>query len=93
LEQIMSDQTKIDADVAAVEAVVTDEASAVANIQAEIATLKAGNPALDLSGLDKAVADLQGAQAGVDALETPADAPVSAPPADGSAPVDAPAES
>lgn len=84
-EKIMTDQENIDADVAAVEAVVTDEAAAVANIEAEIAALKSANPAVDLSGLDKAVADLKGAQAGVDALETPA--PVDVPPADGT-PVD-----
>lgn len=70
--EIMDDQQKLDADVAVVEAVVTDLAAATANIQAEIDALKAANPALDLSALDAAVASLQGAQAGVDALETPA---------------------
>jgi hypothetical protein len=70
-EHIMGDQEHLDADVAAVEAVVTDLAAATANIQAELDALKAGNPAVDFSGLDAAVASLQGAQAGVDALETP----------------------
>jgi hypothetical protein len=68
---IMDQQDQLDADVAAVQAVVTDLAAATANIQAEIDALKAANPGLDLSGLDAAVAALQGAQAGVDALETP----------------------
>ena len=71
-ETIMTDQEKLDADVAVVEAVVTDLSAATANIQAELDALKAGNPAVDFTGLDAAVASLQGAQAGVDALETPA---------------------
>ena len=50
-DQIMSQQDDINADANAIEAAVTA-------LTAEIATLKAGNPALDLTGLDKAVADL-----------------------------------
>lgn len=69
--QIMTDQEHLDADVAAVQAVVTDLAAATQNIADEIAALKAANPAVDFTGLDAAVASLQGAQAGVDALETP----------------------
>lgn len=69
---IMSNQDNINADVAAIEDVVADENSAITNIEAEIAALKTANPGLDLSGLDKAVADAKGTQAGIDALETPA---------------------
>jgi hypothetical protein len=50
-DKIMSQQDDITADAAAIE-------TAVAALASEIATLKAGNPALDLTGLDKAVADL-----------------------------------
>lgn len=71
-EKIMSDQTQLDADVAAVEAVTADENTAIQNIQAEIDALKSANPGLDLSGLETAIGGLQGAQSGVDALETPA---------------------
>jgi hypothetical protein len=70
-DQIMTDQEHLDADVAAVEAVVTDLATATVNIQAELDALKTAHPAVDFTGLDAAVASLAGAQAGVDALETP----------------------
>ena len=42
--------------------------TAAAAIQAEIDALKQANPALDLSGLDKAAADLSGAVSSVQAL-------------------------
>lgn len=71
-EQIMTDQEHVDAEVQAIGAVVTDLGAATANIQAEIDALKAAHPAVDFTALDAAVASLQGAQAGVDALETPA---------------------
>jgi hypothetical protein len=86
-ETIMDEQQHVDAEVEAIGVVVTDLAAAATNIEAEIAALKTGNPAVDFSGLDAAVASLQGAQASVDALETPAEvAPVS------DVPADAPAE-
>jgi hypothetical protein len=50
-DKIMSQQDDITADAAAIEA-------AIAALAAEIAALKTANPALDLTGLDKAVADL-----------------------------------
>lgn len=71
--KIMTDQEHVDAEVEAIGAVVTDLAAAAANIEAEIAALKDAHPAVDFSGLDAAVSALQGAQASVDALETPAD--------------------
>ena len=51
-EQIMSDQSHLDTDATEIE-------TAIAAVLAEIATLKAGNPALDFTNVDKAVADLQ----------------------------------
>ena len=51
LGKIMSQQDDITADAAAIE-------TAIAALAAEIAALKNANPALDLTGLDKAVADL-----------------------------------
>jgi predicted negative regulator of RcsB-dependent stress response len=51
LDVIMSQQDDITADAAAIE-------TAIAALAAEIAALKTANPALDLTGLDKAVADL-----------------------------------
>lgn len=72
-KKIMDDQQHVDAEVEAIGAVVTDLAAAAANIEAEIAALKTANPAVDFTGLDVAVASLQGAQASVDALETPAE--------------------
>jgi hypothetical protein len=50
-DAIMSEQADITADAAAIEAM-------AASLAAEIAALKTANPALDLTGLDKAVADL-----------------------------------
>ena len=87
LGKIMSAQTDVDAAVTAVGGLVTDVAEvvadlkvAVANIQAEIASF--GTP-VDTTALNAAVAgfteaetSLAEAQAAVDALETPAPAPV-----------------
>lgn len=84
-EHIMDQQIEVDADVAAIEEVVADIPAALANIEKQLADAQAANPAVDLSGLAKAVADLKGAQAGVDAVETPA--PV-VPPVDDVPPVD-----
>lgn len=70
----MADQSELDADVQAVEADVAALNDATANIAAELDALKTANPALDLSGLNTAVADLGTALAGVAALKT-ADAP------------------
>lgn len=61
-------QDQINADVQAIEAGVANLATAAAAIQAEIDALKQQNPALDLSGLDKAAADLTGAVSAVSAL-------------------------
>ena len=66
---IMAAQDDINAAVAAISAVTDDLTAAAANIQAEIAAL---GVTVDTSGLTAAVTALQGAQAAVDALETPA---------------------
>jgi len=71
LDVLMSQQDDINADVTTIEAGVANLGTAAAAIQAEIAALKAANPALDLSGLDKAAADLTGAVAGVAAIAAP----------------------
>ena len=65
---LMSQQDDISADTAAIVQAVTDLGTAVTNVQAEIDQLKAANPALDLTALDAAVASLQPAVAGVQAL-------------------------
>lgn len=65
-------QDQINADVQAIEAGVANLSTAAAAIQAEIDALKQQNPALDLSGLDKAAADLTGAVSAVSALAPPA---------------------
>lgn len=65
-------QDQINTDVQAIEAGVANLATAAAAIQAEIDALKQQNPALDLSGLDKAAADLTGAVSSVQALAPPA---------------------
>ncbi|HEY2638948.1 MAG TPA: GH25 family lysozyme [Streptosporangiaceae bacterium] len=68
---LMSQQDEINADVQSIEAGVAALGTAEAAIQAEIASLKTANPALDLSGLDKAAADLTTAVAGVSAIAPP----------------------
>lgn len=71
LDVLMSQQDDINADVTAIEAGVAGLGTAAAAIQAEIDALKAANPALDLSGLDKAAADLNGAVSGITAIAAP----------------------
>lgn len=97
VDNIMSEQSQQQADIdaattaisdenTAISAVASDLESAVANIAAEIDTLKQANPAVDTTALDAAVgslsaplAALQSAGTSVDALETPApDAPSAA---------------
>jgi hypothetical protein len=84
VDQLMSQQDNIAADVQTIEAGIaaiqaSDAALATAQqaLAAEIASLKAANPALDLSGLDKAAADVTAAAsanssavAGISALPT-----------------------
>jgi hypothetical protein len=72
LDVLMSQQDDITADVTTIEAGVANLGTAVTAIQAEIDALKAANPQLDLSGLDKAAADLTGAVSSVTALAPPA---------------------
>lgn len=70
--QAMSDtQSKINTDVATIQADVSKINTAVTAIQAEIATLKAANPAIDTTALDAAVAQLTTATAGVAAIPNP----------------------
>lgn len=75
LDVIMSQQDETSADLAAdvttIEAGVANLSTAEAAIQAEIAALKAANPALDLTALDKAAADLTGAVSGISAIAAP----------------------
>jgi predicted negative regulator of RcsB-dependent stress response len=59
LDMLMSQQDDLTADVQAIDQAVTDLGTAASAIEAEIAALKAANPALDLSGLDSAVASLK----------------------------------
>jgi hypothetical protein len=71
LGKLMSDQSHLDADVQAEEASVAAIGTAVSNVAAEIAALKAGNPAVNFAGLDQAVTDLGNATASVQGLEPP----------------------
>jgi hypothetical protein len=57
-DAIMTEQAGIDAAAAQIQADVTAEGTALTAIEAEIAKLQAGNPALDLTGLQAAVAGL-----------------------------------
>lgn len=72
VDVIMSEQDDINADVTTIEQGVAALGTAAAAIQAEIDALKAANPTLDLTGLDKAAADLTGAVGSVSALAPPA---------------------
>ena len=67
LEAIVSDQEKINTDVASIEADVASINTAMTAVAAEIASLKQTVPTLDTTGLDKAVTDLQTATAAVTA--------------------------
>jgi hypothetical protein len=69
---LMTQQDDINTDVTTIEAGVTNLGTATAAIQAEIDALKAANPQLDLSGLDKAAADLTGAVSVIGAIPPPA---------------------
>lgn len=71
LDVIMSEQAGIDAAAQEIQADVAKENTALAAIQAEIAALQAGNPALDLSGLNAAVAALDSATAAEQAVVPP----------------------
>jgi len=57
-DALMTEQAGIDAAAQEIQADVAAEGAALTAIQAEIAKLQAGNPALDLSGLTSAVAAL-----------------------------------
>jgi len=69
---IMTQQDDINADVTTIEAGVATLGTAQAAILAEIATLKAANPQLDLTALDKAAADMTNAVTSVAAIPPPA---------------------
>jgi uncharacterized protein YoxC len=66
--QLMSQQDDLTADVQAIAAAVTSLGDAAAAIEAEIAALRAGNPALDLTALDAQVAQLKTAVSAVSAI-------------------------
>ena len=77
---IMSQQDDITADVQVISQAVTDLGTAATAIEAEIASLKTTNPALDLAPLDAAVGSLKTAVSGVTAIAPPP-AAAPAPPA------------
>lgn len=68
---LMSDQDQLNAEAQQIEADVAAENTALAAIQAEIAKLQAGNPALDFTALNQAVADLGTATAAEQAVVPP----------------------
>lgn len=68
LDIIMSQNDELNSDVQAISQAVTDLGTASTAIEAEIASLKSANPALDLTGLDTAVASLKTAVSGVSAI-------------------------
>lgn len=68
---IMSQQDDLNADETSIDQSLANLGTAATDIQAEIAALKAANPALDLSGLDSRVAALATAVAGVSAIAAP----------------------
>ena len=76
LDVLMTQSDDLAADVQAIDQAVTDLGTAATAIEAEIASLKAANPALDLTALDAAVGSLKTAVSGVAAI-----APPPAPPA------------
>ena len=69
---IMTEQDQVNAAAQEIEADVAAEATALSAIKAEIAALQAGNPALDLSGLQAAVAGLDTETAAEQAAVPPA---------------------
>ena len=72
LDVIMTQQDDLAADVQAIDQAVTDLGTAATAIEAEIAALKAANPALDLKPLDDAVSSLKTAVSSVAAIAPPA---------------------
>jgi predicted negative regulator of RcsB-dependent stress response len=70
LDVLMSQQDDLAADVQAIDQAVTDLGTAASAIEAEIAALKAANPALDLTALDTAVGSLKTAVSSVSAIPT-----------------------
>lgn len=79
-EQIMATQAEVDAVTAEIGLDVNGLVTSTQAIKDEIAAIQAANPAVDLSGLQAAVASLDSAAGGVAGIATPAPAP--APPAD-----------
>jgi predicted nucleic acid-binding Zn-ribbon protein len=66
--QLMAEQDQVNTDVATIEAGVASLNTAAANIQVEIAALQKQNPALDLTGLDKAAADVSAIATAISAI-------------------------
>lgn len=75
VDRFMATQADLDAAVADIEAKVGALGTAADAIKAEIAALQQANPALDLSGLTKAVSDLDAAAATVAAIPPAPPAP------------------
>ncbi len=69
---LMSEQDQVNAAAQQIEADVAAENTALTAIQAEIAALQAGNPAVDFTSLNQAVADLGSAAAAEEAVVPPA---------------------
>jgi chromosome segregation ATPase len=72
VDVIMTQQDDINAEASQIEADVAAEGTALAAIKAEIASLQQQNPALDLSGLQAAVAQLDTETAAEQAAAPPA---------------------
>lgn len=68
---LMTEQAAVDAAAQEIQADVAKENTALAAIQAEIAALQGANPALDLSGLQAAVGQLDQATAAEEAVVPP----------------------
>jgi cell division protein FtsB len=71
MDILMTDQDQVNAAAQQIEADVAAENTALTAIEAEIAALKAGNPAIDFTGLNQAVADLGTATAAEQAVVPP----------------------
>lgn len=78
VDQLMSDQSHIETDVAGIEAAEQSEATSLTEIQADYDAFKAAHPAVDFTSLDKAFADAQTDSAAA-AADATADAPAPAP--------------
>ncbi len=83
-------QAQVDADTAAIAKIGTDLSASVATIQAELDSLHTGNPGIDLSKLEAALAPLD-AQAKAVATLAPQAAPPAPAPTPGPAPTPEPA--